>query len=290
MAANADWYGSARVGLQSLDTGGDSEITVRGYAARMGFKGEHDLGNGMMSYGKYEWAVGTEGDSANVTRRHAYVGLKGDFGSVMVGQTYHTFYNFAYGPTDQPWWGAGYAVVLSPGRTAQALTYAGSAGAVSFGASLYMDDSSTDNTGAPNDMDKTELGVSFDAGVATFALAISDQDEIAGVDPESVTMITAHGIQAGPVDLAIGYQTQDVGNSTPTALIIHAGAMGGYLHFESLDSDGGASDPTSLTLGYTQSIGTKTTMWYEYQAYDADTGNSDDDEDYLRAVLKVDWD
>jgi len=294
MAAQAEVYASARVGLINTDTGGNAEMQVKGMAARMGIKGENDLGNGMTSFGKYEFGVGTEGAGQNVTRRHAYVGLKGDFGSVTLGQTYHTFYNFAYGPTDQPWWGAGYAVVLSPGRTAQGLTYAGGTGDFKFGATLYMDGSAADAAGKPESIDGTEIGVSFDAaGIATFALAMSDKKGPAGVDPDPVTMITASNIMAGPVNLAIGYQMQDVGNTSPTAVILHAGLGNGYLHYESNDQDVPAgTTPTSLTLGYTHSIGRNTTAWFEYQTFDADDNlpsATSGDADFVRAVLKVDF-
>lgn len=310
MAAQADVYASARIGVNNIDTGGNSEMQVNGMAARMGIKGENDLGNGMTGFGKYEFGVNTEGAGPNVTRRHALVGLKGDFGSVTLGQTYHTFYNFAYGPTDLPWWGAGSdAVVLSPGRTAQGLTYAGGAGPVNFGVTLYMDDSATSKpnaanpAGEPENIDGTEMAVSFDAaGIATFALAISDKkgDQGAGdLDPEAVTMITASNIMAGPVTLAVGYQVQDekVGAVTisPNTLIIHADIMSGYVHYEAGDNDAPGTlneSPTSLTLGYTHSIGPKTTAWFEYQSYDADQPGpsaASDDFDALRAVLKVDF-
>ena len=71
-----------------------------------------------------------------------------------------------------------------------------------------------------------------------------------------------------------------------------------YVHIESLsvDADSGSNahedgddqDRLSLTLGYTQSLGRKTTMWYEINTIDNDTGDSDDDRTAIMAVLKYD--
>ena len=61
-----------------------------------------------------------------------------------------------------------------------------------------------------------------------------------------------------------------------------------YIHLEQLNSDASNTDPLLVTLGYTQTLGRKTTMWYEAVNNDADTGDSDDDLTVLRAVLKYD--
>ena len=94
-------YASARVGLKYTDTGGVADFDVKSFASRFGMRGETDLGNGMTGFGRYEFGVNSNESSSNtITSRHLYVGVKGDFGSVLVGQTYHTFYNFVVGPLD----------------------------------------------------------------------------------------------------------------------------------------------------------------------------------------------
>ena len=132
MAAQADIYASARIGLINQDVdGGANTMDIKGIGSRFGAKSETDLGNGMTGFGKYEWSVNVDDSSAPALGlRHGIVGLKGDFGSVTLGRTYHTFYNFVVGPTDNPWWGSGYAMVGYVGRTSNAITYAGGAGDV----------------------------------------------------------------------------------------------------------------------------------------------------------------
>ena len=46
MAAQAEsgFYGSVRIGFQYLDTQGEDNTTIRGYASRFGFRGDTDMG------------------------------------------------------------------------------------------------------------------------------------------------------------------------------------------------------------------------------------------------------
>jgi predicted porin len=324
MAAQADLgaYGSMRIGLQHLDTKGNSELTVRGYGSRFGLKGESDLGNGMTGFGAYEFQVATEASNtadnnpqaAAITRRKAYAGIKGDFGSVRVGQDYHTFYSHVVGPLDNPWWGSGYNMISYTGRTDNGLTYAGEFGAVSVGVTAYLSNSGaattpaslgSNNTGGgsnaagePENIDGTEIGVSFDAGPVRIGLGIQSKTGLNGVDPEDVIGIAVSGIALGPVNLGISYQSQDqAGSLTDTGMVLDLGFNSFYGHYEAKTEDGvgaAAKDKTSLTLGYTQSIGTGTTMYYEYQTLDADDAAgtlaaASGDKDWIRAVLVYSW-
>jgi predicted porin len=299
MAAQADIYASARVGIESLDTGGVSDLDIHSFASRFGAKGETDLGNGMTGFGRYEWdvdfdnarsaegvGVDTTGDGvvddtttlstdASIKLRHRYVGVKGDFGSVTLGQTYHTFYNFLVGPVDSPWWGSGYNMVSYTGRTDNAITYAGGSGGFSFGATGYFVRDTDEE--AP---DAYEVAGSFGIGDMTLAVGVQHVEVI----DNDVTGVTLSGIGAGPVTFAVAYQQNDDDDS----LTLEALFGNAYVHIESASIDATDSDPISVTLGYTQSLGRNTTMWYEAVSADADSGDSDDDRTALRAVLKYD--
>jgi predicted porin len=280
MAAQADGsiYASARVGLENVDTGGVSDLGVKSFASRFGAKGESDLGNGMTGFGKYEWDVDFDGatDATNdIKLRHRYVGVKGDFGSVLLGQTYHTFYNFLVGPVDTPWWGSAYNMVSYTGRTDNAITYAGGAGNIAFGVTAYFVQEA--NEDAP---DGYEVAASFGIGDMTLAGGIQHSEVL----DNDVTGLTLSGIGAGPVTFAVAYQANDDDDS----LTVEALFGDAYVHVESFNDDSADTNPISITLGYTQSLGTNTTMWYEIVSADADSGNSDDDITALRAVLKYD--
>ena len=276
-------YASARIGYVSRDAGGANNAEIQGIGSRFGMKGETDLGNGMTGFGKYEWSVGVDGadvegngtNAANIGLRHGIVGLKGDFGSVTLGRTYHTFYNHVVGPNDNPWWGSGYAMVAYVGRTSNAISYAGSAGAISFGATAYMiADAEEDAT------DGFEFGATFGIGDMNLGVAVRDMEAAA----DAVTGLALTGIPAGDVSLGIGFQSRDKDSS----FLIDAGFANAYIHFETMDNDAANTSPTMFVLGYTQSLGRKTTAWYEFQSTDADTGVSNDDVTVLRAILKYD--
>jgi predicted porin len=310
-------YASARVGVWSVKEN-HNNVAVRSFSSRFGAKGETDLGNGLTGFGRYEWdvdfnadndggagAVTDDPDTAideshggnqtsegenDISVRHRYVGLKGDFGSALVGQTYHTFYNFAVGPVDNPWWHSGYTMVEYRSRTDNGVTYAGGSGDFNFGATVYMDkDDDRDN------FDQYEIGGSMAIGDMTLAIAaLGSADAGIGSDDSDTTVgaITLSGISIMEATLNLSLQAQedDVGGVFDL-LIGNA-----YVHVEYLavDKDSGASvsgddeDKYTTTLGYTQSLGRKTTMYYELAYTDNDSDNTKRDRTAGMAVLKYD--
>ena len=279
-------YASARIGLEHYDTGEVADLRVRSLGSRFGARGETDLGNGMTGFGRYEWDVDFDDHSEDldndVDLRHRYVGLKGGFGSVLIGQTYHTFYNFTVAPYDIPWWSSGYAMVDYVGRTGYGITYAGGTGAVSFGATGYFGRDPDED--AP---DVIEIAASFGIGDMTLGVGMRSTEEavlIGNSSDEDVIGVTLSGIALGDLALAVGYQSQDEDDG----LIAHLDIGNLYVHLETESIDATDQDRSMATLGYTQSLGRKTTMYYEFMQVDNDTGDSDDDVTAARAVLKYD--
>ncbi|MBL4898941.1 MAG: porin [Colwellia sp.] len=87
-AANIDIYGRADVSLQSSDEGAGSFSEIKSNASRIGFKGTHKLNDGLEVIYKAEFQVDLDGDSDkgdSITDRNQYVGLKGAFGEVLLG-------------------------------------------------------------------------------------------------------------------------------------------------------------------------------------------------------------
>jgi predicted porin len=336
MAAQADsgFYGSIRIGLIYDDTKGNDEITVQGVASRFGFRGETDMGNGLTGFGRYEFGVSTEGPDrqdvtdagstttatgntigdtgkAVISRRHAYVGLKGNFGEVKLGQTYHTFYSMITGPLDNPWRGSGFDATSTTNgtwlgytsRTDQAITYTGNWGAIGFGATAYMDGSSISTSDKTSDLDGYELAVKGQAGPITLALGVQELGSNEGTDPvnggnpssEPLIGLTASGWQTGIFTWGLGYtqRSNPSGVSgTQASWVFDVAIANGYVHYETFDNgqSGAANNaPNLITVGYTQSVGRQTTMYYEVYQWDKDTGVSNADKTSVAAVLKYDW-
>jgi predicted porin len=334
MAAQAgadEVYASARVGIMNTDTGDVSETDVRSFSSRFGAKGETDLGNGLTGYGRYEWDVDFNEDNGedDIGVRQRWVGLKGDFGSVQIGRGWWTAYSFVVGPTDNPWWHSGYAMIEYRGRTDNAITYTGGTGDVKFGVSAYFGNDFVDEqpgtAAVPADLtttpitlgsaavpaseeqgeetlDQLEVGVSFGIGDMTLGLALHTSEYTpigngivdSSGDPEEVIGANLSGIGLGPATLGVGFQVQD--DDTGVFVQLDVGNAYVRLETESLDGDaiavvdrgGEDRDRVGLTLGYTQSLGRKTTMYYEFWTMDEDTDDSDDDNQHIMAVLKYD--
>jgi predicted porin len=103
MAANIDIYGKANLSLQSSDDGAGSYSEVKSNASRLGFKGIHALEGDLSVVYKLEFEVDMDGDSAkgdSISDRNQYIGLKGNFGEVLLGRN-DTILKQAQGKIDQ---------------------------------------------------------------------------------------------------------------------------------------------------------------------------------------------
>ncbi len=90
-AADINVYGRADVSVQSSDDGdGQGSFSeIKSNASRIGFKGTHDLQDGLEVVYKLEYQVDIDGDSDkgnSITDRNQYIGLKGGFGEVLLGK------------------------------------------------------------------------------------------------------------------------------------------------------------------------------------------------------------
>ncbi len=274
-AYESDLYASLRFGVANTKVGDESNTNVVSRYSRIGFKGSTDLGNGLKGFGHYEYEVnGVVTDDIDDRTRLGYVGIEGGFGKILVGQNYHTFYNFIVGPADIPWDYSGFALVTYQGRTSESLTYAGDFGPVSVGASLRFD-----SDREAEDLDDIELGASYQAGPIKIGLGyISKQ-----ADEEDNILGVALSGNAGPVALAAHYQSQDDDSS----IALNASAYNFYAHYEALSRDAGA-EPSLITLGYTLGLGKNTSMWIEAASFDSDDGTGDADIESFQVILKYD--
>jgi predicted porin len=288
-------------------------------ASRFGAKGETDLGNGLIGFGRYEWGVDFNGGSKvtsrsdpddpdkditvdSISTRHRFVGVKGDWGSVKLGRTYHTFYSFVVGPGDQPWWNSGIYQTAYVGRTDKAITYTGGSDSFAFGATAYMDRDSDEEA-----IDVYEVGASYTFGndmVLALAArgtagdfnqggATIEGTMIGNGGDDTVGGVSLSGIMLGDFSMTFGGQVQDDDSS----VLVDVGYNGFIFHAEAqqIDSDspantngGSDQDPVMVMAGYTHSLGRKTTLWFEIASFDADSSNSNDDKTQFLATLKYD--
>lgn len=81
-------YGKANISAQSTDDGDGSFTELKSNASRVGVKGDMKLENGLEVLYLFEWQVDLTdvSDSDNIKSRNQYVGLKGGFGTVLLGR------------------------------------------------------------------------------------------------------------------------------------------------------------------------------------------------------------
>lgn len=81
-------YGKANVSFQRTDEGNGAFTDVKSNASRFGVKGDYELENGLKAIYTFEWQVDLADESGekNLKARNQFVGLKGNFGEVVIGR------------------------------------------------------------------------------------------------------------------------------------------------------------------------------------------------------------
>lgn len=278
-----DFYASLRLGIGYTDTDNtDDSADVRTLGSKIGFKGQTEFGDGLKAFGRYEYQVTPdEKDTSGDAVRLGFVGIEGNFGKVWLGRDYHNFYNFIVVPADWPWSLSGYSTVLYRGRTDNTLSYFNNIGAIDIGASFVSENDNTEE----DHIDETELAVSFDAGVAKFALAtVLFEDD----NTEDVIALSASGSTSG-VSWAINYQQQDEysGDNDASSIMANVAYSGAYFHFEQLSVDDDLGS-TTASIGYTHKVADNTSAWIEYGNVDYEDNNSNADFSNIEVFLKYD--
>ncbi|MEC9319044.1 MAG: porin, partial [Pseudomonadota bacterium] len=95
-------YGRANVGLLYSDIADQDDTEVKSYSSRFGLKGLQSLDNNLEVFYQFEWGVDLAGfdEDDSISDRNQIVGLRGDFGTVMLGR-YDTFLKDSQGAIDQ---------------------------------------------------------------------------------------------------------------------------------------------------------------------------------------------
>lgn len=89
--SNVDIYGVFNASVERIDSdvaGKDTSTSVNNNSSRIGFKGAEDLGGGLAAIWQIETGFNSDGTQASsfATTRNTFIGLKGGFGSLMVGK------------------------------------------------------------------------------------------------------------------------------------------------------------------------------------------------------------
>ncbi|MFC1747907.1 porin [Pseudomonadota bacterium] len=305
-AASAEVYGKVRVSVASV--GNDdanaqlesSKLSVTSHSSRLGVKGSEDLGGGLTAVYQLETQVDFDDNNNGLFdgQRNTYVGLAGDFGTVVAG-VHDTPYKTAtgkieiFGDTH-----ADYNAIMASGHDARADNVIAYISPDMNGFSLfaaYVTDLNDDNlvdttsTSATVAQENAAISISgtYTAGPLYAALAIQSLGESGAANAPSAnhdadaTKI-AVGYNLGATDLGFVYEDADGGGSNNDRSTMYfsvkhdMGGMnlkGAYGIADDLgnNADTGA---TFLAFGVSKDL-TKTVELYAlYAAIDNDTNGT----------------
>ena len=86
--SNVDIYGKLHVSVSMFDDHDDTaynDVQISSNASRIGFKGAEDLGGGLSAIWQIESGVNLDEQNGGNANRNSFVGLKGGFGTVLIG-------------------------------------------------------------------------------------------------------------------------------------------------------------------------------------------------------------
>ena len=281
--AGPSLYGSFRTGVSF----GSGDSNVGDFTSRWGFKGSHEVSEGLTASYKYESRMDTT-NATSAGHRHdpdhsdgednvndstgggrlSQISLSGGFGTVTLGQIWSAsaiHYGFAVDPSyvNGVFGGASY-------RNANSVSYSSSAGDVNF----QIDKVTGDN-------ERVEVGV----GASFGPIGVGVGYWRSNADESSFTGVALSTGAAG-VNLTIGLGSSDdaAGAESDTTVLHVGGSLGdtGVSYaLQVADSDGDGSDQNLIVL--TSSLGSGASLIFEH----LDPGGDGDSSSLLG--LKVDF-
>lgn len=288
VVADMTIYGKINLGIVSYDndTSGDNGVAVFDEASRLGFRGDLNLRKDLKLIWKMEGTVSMEDSASYTFNRDRYVGLKGGWGQVRLGE-YNTAYKNATGAYDlfADRWGD----ITGSGthgaadrREANQIGYDGKFRMVNFGVTMNFSESA-DNPGTPNG-NETANGYTFGLNVP-FAKVyeIAAGQAVAGgaagnAEGDKATKIGFKWNGKPVMVNAIWEQFKDVSAATDDTWQVIT-VQGGYkvaahrmlaLSYTSSNPDGNDNNCTQTTLGYLHTLNKQTEFNVIYSSINND--------------------
>jgi predicted porin len=285
-------YGVGHFSADSVDDGADSGTYVASNSSRLGFSGNHELGNGIKAIFQIESGVDLTGQGENdgngptatgnssvfTAARDSYAGLTGGFGTVIAGKLGglnqwlydYNLFGDQVGDLGNVWGASGL-----PGRVTDAVHYrTPDLSGLSVGLSYVPDEDTT----------VTRDAMIAKADYATAGLKIGGayakvgQDDPVNDNDWVVTVVTA-SYDFGQFSVGGGLQNEtDIGgvsgadrSSYTLGTSMKVGASGSLkAQYAVSNYDANNSDSTQLAIGYDHALNKYTTVYVAYAKVDND--------------------
>ncbi len=273
--SNVDVYGKLHVSVSVFDDQSNTleDTQISSNASRIGFKGAEDLGGGLSAIWQIESGVNLDEGDGTWASRNSFVGLKGGFGTVMIGNNDTPLKSIGrtidlFGDTIAD--SRNVTGVDSDTRAKNSVTYnSPSFNGLAF-AAQYGNSNATGTSGDTADDSIWSLNGTYTNGPLFLGLGYSDGDrlEANGVDNE---WRAAAGYSFGNFKLVGQYDKSKGDLSTDpdydSWLVGAAYTMGNFVlkaNYMDGDLDGTSNDPKQWTIGADYNLSKRTTVYALY--------------------------
>lgn len=212
-SAEATVYGKIHTSVASVsqDVAGtkNSSTEIKSNASRIGVKSDKALANGLTFIGQLEFEVDYAGDTQKsstdlIKLRDTFVGIKGDFGTVLVGN-HDTPHKMATGKLDP--FGDTYGdynnIITVDNRLGNVVAYVNKFGSVGFAAAYYA---GNDSVTGENKNNATSVMANYDQGPLYLAGAVESYSDTVAGDIKTASKFGA-GYTFGPASVGVVYET-----------------------------------------------------------------------------------
>ncbi len=251
------------------------------------------MGNGLSALYKFEWGVSVEKDQS-FSQRDTYIGVAGDFGTVLAGTVTHPYDDVAGASDNFNGLQAGFLrdyeeAFFSPGRTDNTLAYiTPDMGGFQATAGVVMD-----GVNNKKHADAYQITAGYNANginaAIGYAAAVSTGDD----DKDSIALALGYSNDAFGVDATVERYNDDAVDRNPITWTLYGeyninDANKVYASYGQYDYDTEADNVQGAGIGYQHNFSDRTRVWAEY-GYE-DTGiDGQDNANTVSLGLRTDF-
>ena len=296
------------VNMNDSSVANSDNYTVTSNASRLGFKGSEDLGNGLKAIYQIEFGISSDGGPAQTNpntgprtpidnQRNTFIGLAGDWGTVVVGR-HDTPAKIAFYASGNERLGdsildlnSGVAGVFTEVRASNAIAYVSPSFAGFTAAAAIVPGEETGANSSNNLADHASFGVMYSGfGLkASVGYEILDDQALGGSGKDQEMIQAGASYTFNNFSVGAQYETDDnrgaVTNADYEAWCLTAKATFGNNAVSAIYTTSESKNPAGVTTSDTDGWGLaaehnfskRTKVYVAYATEDEDVGNSDQD-------------
>ena len=281
-------YGKLHMNLGKYDAVGtvNDNWRLNSFASRLGFKGQQKLDAGLSGTYQFETEVGMDSGVTSFATRNTYLGLKGRFGEVRLGQ-HDSPLKMAQGKFDQ--FGDTDGDLKNAGdqdgenRNINSITYLGEFGDIGVNVQLSPAEGNGTTSGQ-GFSDDSSIAVNYKSGPLYVALAMDSHDKKAGAENAMTRLIATYKVNAMQFGLLSqsGVETATTSANKENWLGLSFNMKLGKTnkikaqYITVKDNAVTKTEGTQTTIGFDHKIGKKGTVYVMYNALKETGGTTTD--------------